>query len=188
MITFGAKYLSPASIYKLERNKIILPHDIALVEFSKDSAKDAFTLAVTANFLPKRTGYASSINNDFAETSVKRYVYTNWSRFLALTEKQDDYNFIRPKNIHGLAEISSRNFDDTIYLNYLQTIRNFFIERFSHVGTEFLNCIKKMYPEKAIELKATPPAIGFYKTNGFQIKDEKKLNGLTPMIYFPTKH
>lgn len=188
MITFGAKYLSPASIYKLERNKMILPHDIALVEFNKDSANDAFTLAITANFLPKRTRYASSINDDFTEASCKKYFNIYWTRFLALTENQEDYNFIWPQNIHGLAEISSRTYEDTIYLDYLQTVRNFFIKRFSHVGTEFLNCIKKMYPEKAIELKATPPTIGFYKANGFQIKNEKKLNGLTPMIYYPTKH
>ena len=185
MITFGAKYLSTVNIGEIKDKKEIVPYRAAISEFTPGDIKDTVSLNFLANLSLKKTGLAHSIFNDYLCTQNGTLYNKNWVRYLALTKEQNSYNYIKTRNILGLAEISSVPLHSSeIHLDYLQTIKNLFIKKYCFVGTGLLNFIKETYPDKNIVLMALTTAVKFYKSNGFVVSDKLKKDGLVKMKYF----
>ena len=188
MITFGAKYLSDVTIGKVTNKKDVVPYKAAIVELNPDSLKDILSLNIATSVLPKRKRFLHSIYSDFLSIGNKYCDNRLWTGYFALTKKQASYEFIRPANILGLAEVSSKGLkNDVIYLEYLQTLKNLFFNKTCFVGKSFLNFLKQAYPDKDIELFAVPPSVKFYLNNDFVISEKLKSNGLTKMRYFSKK-
>jgi len=170
VITFGARYISPVQIQKTINKKEIVPYRTALVELLPNSQKDFLSLGVASTFLIRKSQLVGYIHDDFALASIGDIATHEWRRFLAITEEQENYNFIKPRNILGLIEFSAFHTDsDYIYVDYIQTMKKILFDKFSHVGTSMLDCIKKLYPQKDIELDAFPKTVKFYEKNGFEV-------------------
>ena len=185
MITFGAKYLSPVNIGEIKDKNKVVPYQAAMTEFIPDDMRDLISLNFLTNFSLKRTKFANDIFGDFSGTINGQLYDKNWVRYLAITKEQDSYKYVKTRNILGLAEISSHPlFSNEIYLDYLQTVKNWFIQQYCFVGTSLLDFIKETYPNKDIVLQALTTAVKFYKSNGFIVTDNIKKNGLVEMRYF----
>ena len=184
MITFQAKYLSPVNIGKINDKKNIVPYKAAIVELNPNDIKDSFSLNLVSYFSLKKKRFADSIFEDFLDTTDGKVNNRNWVKYIALTKEQDSYKYIKSRNILGLAEISSAPlFKDCIYLDYLQTVKKRFFNKYCFVGRETLEFLKKMYPDMDIVLRSLTSAVKFYKNNGFYVAEEGKKDGLIKMRY-----
>lgn len=184
MITFGAKYVSPVNIGEITKKKEVVPYRAAITEFIPDDIRDTSSLNFLVNFSLRRTNFARSIFEDYLVTENGQLYNKNWVRFLTMNKEQDSYKYVKTRNILGVAEISSSKiFPNDIYLDYLQTIKNWFVQKYCYVGTGFLNFIKKSYPDKDITLQALRSAVKFYENNGFVVTNSPKDNGLVEMRY-----
>ena len=124
MITFGAKYISSGKVEKAVKRER-LSYKSAFVEFKPQSTKDSLTMGLTSCLIHKRTGFTRRIRNAFSNAETGDIGNNNWVRFYGLTKEQSNYKFVKPGNIFGLVEISSRRFDkNTIYINYIQAIKH----------------------------------------------------------------
>ena len=185
MISFKANYITPITIGRAVSKDEIVPYRAALSECNPESNLDLFSLNTTAVFLPRRTGFANSIHDDFCLSKIGELDNKNWVRFLVISKEQKSYSYIRPFNILGLAEISSTKLHSgSVYIDYLQTVKKWIGNNMCFVGQKMLDYIKQTYPNKDIDLNATPSAIKFYKKNGFVVVNKLKSNGLTRMKYF----
>lgn len=185
MITFGAKYLSPVNIGEIKDKSKVVPYQAAMTEFTPDDMRDLISLNFLANFSIKRTKFANTIFENFSDTIDGKLYDKNWVRYLAITKEQDSYKYVKTRNILGLAEISStQRYPNEIYLNYLQTVKNWFVQKYCFVGTSFLDYIKETYPDENIVLQALKNTVNFYKDNGFVVTNNLKANRLVEMKYF----
>lgn len=183
MITFQAKYLSTINIGKINDEKKIVPYKAAIVELNPDNFKDSFSLNLVSYFSLKKKRFAGTIFEDFLDSTNGKRGDRNWVKYIALTKEQDSYKYVKSRNILGLAEISSAPlFKDCVYIDYLQTIKKRFFNKYCFVGRETLEFLKNMYPDKDIVLRSLPSATRFYRNNGFSVIESKK-DGLIKMKY-----
>ena len=183
MITFQAKYTTSATIGKFNKAKEVVPYKAAVVELNPDDVRDAFSLNFLSYFSLKKRGFSGAIYDNFLATKNGK-INRNRVKYYALTKEQDSYKYIKSRNILGLVQISSVPiFNNSIYVDYLQTIKSRFFNKYNHVGTETLNFLKKTYPNKDIVLRAVANTVNFYKKNEFFETENGKRDGLVEMRY-----
>ena len=183
MITFQAKYIAPATVGKINKNKEVTPYKASIVELCPDDIKDRFSLNFVSYFSLRRNRFACTVFDNFMATENGK-LNNNPVKYYALIKEQDSYKYVKARNILGLAEVSSApRFNNSIYINYLQTIKHRFFEKHRHVGTETLNFLKKTYPDKDIVLRSLTNTVNFYKKNNFSKTENEKKDGLVEMRY-----
>ena len=184
MISFQAKYIAPAHITKKNHNKEKIPHKVAVVELKPGDKRDAISFDFLSHFSLKRKRFAGAIFDDFAVTKNGKTAGNTLVKYYAIAEEQDSYKYLRAKNILGLAEVSLIPPPvNCIYLNYLQTVKRWFFNKYSDVGTETLNFLKKTYPDKDIVLRSLKSTKKFYIKNNFSETENGKKDGLIEMRY-----
>lgn len=162
-ISFKAQYVACAKI----KNKEKCPHQLEKVDIIELSSFDENDVETVDEFSKNwKQNISSAYYRVFVipQPSLKTHYY-------ALTLPQDTYYKSNPENILGICTISERA-NDVINIDFLQTNPKYMYsnkknQKYTNIGTAFINFLKEQYPTKKIRLLSTQEAMGFYLKNNF---------------------
>ena len=167
MINFKAKYIHSTDIIKRNGTRDFVNHQVAFVEIEPTNYDDV--LAVNSANInwdygeTLSTYIAQSINQIFRKTRQEKE-----KRFFALTQQKDKFEKLESDEILGLVEVSKLN-ENTQEIDYIQLNPKYLgkVRDFIKMGNAIINSIKKLYPNKILELSSNGSAFNFYRRNGF---------------------
>ncbi len=173
MISFGAKYLFPATVQKVAyKDAKITPAKVSFVELDPMNEKDleaVYNVSLSweaPDLYPEMIhSYMSYCASEYNEDEGKN------TKFYALTSQKKNLEAPEPDDILALAQVNTAN---GVEIEYIQAkpespMDSFFKKyKFSRVGTGMLDSLKKVFKGEQIFLYSNPRARGFYKKNGFK--------------------
>ena len=188
MISFGAKRINSVDVAKGYSNNNIIKNNVAFVELSPKSKFDLATLAVTSTLWGGHSNSAENLSKNILDefTKAKNDILLGKKdvNFYALTTQKRNYKYLNPFQILGLVEVASYYHNvSSEFINNIQTAPKFFRGKFGLIGKGMLNCLKKIFETKDLELESTRSAVDFYTRNGFEMLSSENKGLTIPMKY-----
>jgi len=162
-----------AEMLNTGKNKYI-PAKFACIQFNPKNDNDFKALRNVGKYWIN--GYAGNI-----EYTAEEIRYGQQSgrktKIFGVTTQPDNYGKIDDAKLLLLCEIENvtKNILRIAHIQASPDITSRIHPAFKHIGTGFINILKKMYPTKIIVAKSAYSATGFYEKNGFSIIDTKEL-------------
>lgn len=162
-----------AEVLHSGKNKYI-PAKFACVQFYPNDDNDFKALRNAGRYWIN--GYAGNIEYSAEEI---RFGLANKrkTKIFGVTAQPDNFEKIDDTKLLLLCEIENvtKNILRIAHIQACPDITGRIQPAFKHIGTGFINILKKMYPAKIIVAKSAYSATGFYEKNGFSIIDTKEL-------------
>ena len=163
-INFKASFVADGQVLKLDsKTNKYEPKGVNFVKLSPTDTLDLKTTSRVAKDWDHWIAYNVYDGLYYNVDSLDTY---------ALTEQTKNLKKLDSNKILGLAQIRKNNNKER-NLEYLivkpdYEAENLDIRKFKKVGTEILNCIKRIFPKDTIKVGSLPSVINFYKKNGFK--------------------
>ena len=164
-ISFGAKYINPINIVKLEE-KVYKQAEVSFVKLNPYNASDVLALRQIAKYW-ENDKFAGNIS--VCADAIYDGKSADGIKIFALTSQSDSFEKLNPDKILGVIET-----EDTapfhIHINRFQTKPEFvygYKPEYKGVGTAILNSLKEMYNKISAISEADKYTRSFYERNGF---------------------
>lgn len=172
-ISFGARYIHSVKIDKTNGGQ---KHKAALIELDPKNEHDNSCVQQIIQDWGGIDSYTYDIAHNMGEILCDLHDDTMpIPRFFAITSQRSNFNKLIPEALLSLSEITELK-NGIINIDFLETMHeqahNAKRPMLKHIGTKMLDCVKKIYKGKTLELNSTNEAIGFYLKNGFIKKAE----------------
>ncbi len=169
-VNFGANFITNTTIQKYNaKKKSYFPTDVSFVEIDPQNKNDLKALTDAAKYWGNNDSYALNIAS--AATGIAaEFINAVKNKIYAVTRQTDNFDKLNDQKILCLAHVELED-NQPAELEYLQVnpdmIYTLKEPQYKHIGTGFLNTLKKIYHE-AIVLNAAYSAATFYEKNGFK--------------------
>ena len=167
-ISFNARFIAPATIKRTKSkdyNKCIA----SFVNIDHANINDINSIKLLNDHWGANAKYLKPIFYDL-HNSYKTNPKNPICKVYALTTQLSELENLNPKEIQGVVEIIPTMTSD-LFITYLQIDPKNDHDNpdriFSKVGTEILNTIKKLFPQKKLITIAGNNSQDFYNKNGF---------------------
>ena len=164
-LSFGAKYINPINVGKLE-GKACKQVDVSFVEINPFNKEDRFALSEIAHYW-EHDKFAGNIS--VCADLINESKSADGIKIFALTSQGDSFEKLNPEKILGVIET-----EDTapfhIHINRFQTKPDYVYKKdleYSGIGTSILNSLKEMYNKISAISESDQSVRKFYERNGF---------------------
>jgi len=173
-ISFKANYIRPATI--LSNNNV--PKTVSFVRLDPECVSDMEAVRDVANNWRHSTTFLLDILEEMNDCTD--FFEHMGKKFFAITRQEDNFEYLTPKKVLGLAEIIQQDSSNSFKLKFLQVhpehtaqTRKHKPSEFKGIGTAILDALTEIFPNKNIKGEATAEALDFYLGYGFQKTGEK---------------
>ncbi len=184
MISFGARYISPAIVQKVMfKDAKVLPEKVSFIEFNPKDSVDLEAVYDVSEAWKTKDPYPAMIYSYMSYCATcKAEEESENTKFYALTTQKDNFEKPEAEDIIALAQVNTAESvtdgtKDVVEIEYLQAkpespLDNYFKPyKFKHIGTGILDVFKKIFKGRKLVLYSNPMACDFYLKNGFTQED-----------------
>ena len=168
-LSFTAKFLQSRPIPRNTNDNTFVR--VSVVELEKGNTSDVEALSeISEKWNKKGRSYAHEIFQEFTNKYTDEDVVSE--HYLALTTQKSNFEHLEPEKILGVSllyeTIGEGNELGWLSVDPENNTGNQGKQKYRHIGTTILNCLKEIYSPERIKVTAVNGTENFYKNNGFE--------------------